>query len=95
MLTVFAFVQAKQGKEKELEDALLTLVANTRQEAGCKGYDIHRHLAEPGKFAFYENWQDMAALEQHRKTPHVAAFRAQAGELLAGPLQVELFEIVS
>ena|SRR5208283_1673576 len=95
MLTVFAFAQARPGKEKELEEALLTLVAHTRQETGCINYDLHRHLDQPGKFAFYENWVDKAALEQHRASPHVTAFRAKAGELLDGPLEIELFEMVS
>jgi len=95
MLTVFAFAQARPGKEKALEEALLTLVAQTRQETGCISYDLHRHLDQPGTFAFYENWVDKAALEQHRATPHVTAFRALAGELIDGPLQIQLFEMVS
>jgi quinol monooxygenase YgiN len=37
----------------------------------------------------------MAALELHRTTAHIKEFRAKAGDLLAEPLQVELFEMVS
>lgn len=95
MLTVIAFVKSKPGKEKELEELLLKLVASTRQEAGCLNYDLHRHLDKPSYFAFYENWVNMAALEQHRTTAHIKEFRAKAGELMAEPLQVELFEMVS
>jgi quinol monooxygenase YgiN len=95
MLTIFAFAQARPGKEKELEEALLTLLAHTRQETGCINYDLHRHLDQPGEFAFYENWVDKEALEQHRASPHVTAFRAKAGELIVGPLQIDLFEMVS
>lgn len=46
-------------------------------------------------FVFYENWINKAGLEQHRKTQHIADFRARAGDLLAGPLQIELCEMVS
>ncbi|MGO9572337.1 MAG: putative quinol monooxygenase [Desulfomonilaceae bacterium] len=77
MLTVFAFAQTRPGKEKELEEALLTLVAHTRQETGCINYDLHRHLDQPGKFAFYENWVDKAALEQHRASPHMLRLSVQ------------------
>ena len=77
MLTVFAFAQARPGKEKELKEALLTLVAHTRQETGCINYDLHRHLDQPGKFAFYENWVDKAALEQHRASPHMLRLSVQ------------------
>jgi quinol monooxygenase YgiN len=95
MLTIVAFAQAKPGKEKELEKALLELVSHTRKEAANINYDLHRHLDKPGMFVFYENWADMAGLEQHRKTPHITDFRAKAGDLLAEPLQVELYEMIS
>lgn len=95
MVTVFAVAQAKSGKEGALEEALLTLVEPTRQEAGCINYDLHRHFDQPGKFAFYENWVNKAALEQHLTTPHFAAFRSRMDELISEPLQIELFEMVS
>jgi quinol monooxygenase YgiN len=95
MLTVVAIAQAKPGKEKDLEAALLELVPHTRQEAACINYDLHRHLDNPGKFVFYENWVNKAALEQHLTTPHITDFLTKAGDLLAEPLQVELYEMVS
>ncbi len=95
MLTVVAFAQAKPGKEKDLEKALLELVSQTRKEAACVNYDLHRHLDKPGMFVFYENWINKAGLEQHRKTQHITDFRAKAGDLLVGPLQIELCEMVS
>jgi quinol monooxygenase YgiN len=95
MLTIVAFAQAKPGKEKDLEKALLELVSHTRKEAACINYDLHRHLAKPGMFVFYENWMDKAGLEQHGKSQHISDFRAKAGDLLAEPLQIELCEMVS
>jgi quinol monooxygenase YgiN len=95
MLTVIAIAQAKPGKEKSLEVALLALVAHTRREAGCINYDLHRHVDKAGQFAFYENWMNLAALEQHRTSPHVSDFRAKASDLLAEPLHVELYEMIS
>jgi quinol monooxygenase YgiN len=95
MLTIVAFAQAKPGKEKDLEKALLELVSHTRKEAACINYDLHRHIAKPGMFVFYENWTDKAGLEQHGKSQHIRDFRAKAGDLLAEPLQIELCEMVS
>lgn len=95
MLTVVAFAQAKPGKEKDLEATLLELVSHTRKEAACINYDLHRHLTKPGMFVFYENWIDKAGLEQHREAPHIKDFRAKARDLLAGPLQIELCDMVS
>ncbi|MGO9567620.1 MAG: putative quinol monooxygenase [Desulfomonilaceae bacterium] len=95
MVTIVAFAQAKSGKEKDLEKALLELVSHTRKEAACINYDVHRHLAKPGMFIFHENWVDKAGLEQDRKSQHIADFQAKAGDLLAEPLQIELCEMVS
>jgi len=95
MLTVVAIAQAKSGKEKDLEEILLELVAISRQETGCLNYDLHRHLDKPGKFVFYENWVDKAALEGHRTAQQAANIRARVSELLSEPLHIELYEMVS
>ncbi|MGO9568847.1 MAG: putative quinol monooxygenase [Desulfomonilaceae bacterium] len=95
MLTLVAIAQAKPGKEKVLEDTLLELVALTRQEAGCINYDLHRSLGKPGKFVFYENWVDHAALDQHRKMPYIVDFQPKAVDLLEESVQIELYEMIS
>jgi quinol monooxygenase YgiN len=95
MLTVVAIAQAKPGKEKDLEEVLLELVAISRQETGCITYDLHRHLDKPGRFVFYENWVNRDALDKHRTEPQAAVPRAKVGELVAEPLQIELYEMVS
>ncbi len=95
MITLVAIAQAKPGKEKELEETLLALVPQVRQEAGCINYDLHRSFSKPGVFAFYENWADQAALQKHSKMPHMLDLRAKVADLLAGPLQIELYEMIS
>ncbi len=95
MITLVAIAQAKPGKEKALEETLLALVPQTRQEAGCINYDLHRSLNKPGKFLFYENWTDRAALDQHRTMPYMVDLRAKTIDLLAEPLQIELYEMIS
>ena len=95
MITLVAIAQAKPGKEKVLEQTLLALVPQTRQEAGCINYDLHRSLDKKGGFVFYENWADRTALEQHRTMPYMVDLRAKAVDLLAEPLQIELYEMIS
>ena len=95
MITLVAIAQAKPGKEKALEETLLAAVPQVRQEAGCVNYDLHRSLSKPGVFIFYENWADEAALKKHRTMPHMLDLRAKAADLLAGPLQIELYEMIS
>jgi len=95
MITLVAIAQAKPGKEKVLEETLLALVQQTRQEAGCINYDLHRSLNKPGVFLFYENYADQAALEKHRTMPYIVDLRAKAVDLLAEPIQIELYEMIS
>ena len=95
MITLVAIAQAKAGKEKDLQEILLALVPQTRQEAGCINYDLHRSLSKPGVFLFHENWADREALQKHSKMPYMVDLRAKAADLLAEPLQIELYEMIS
>jgi quinol monooxygenase YgiN len=95
MITLVATAQAKPGKEKALEEALLAVVPQVRQEAGCVNYDLHRSLSKPGVFIFYENWADQAALKKHGQMPYMLDLRAKTADLLAGPLQIDLYEMIS
>ncbi len=95
MIALVAIAKAKPGKEKALEETLLALVPQTRQEAGCVSYDLHRSLSKPGVFIFYENWADRDALGKHSKMPYMLDLRAKAVDLLAEPIQIELCEMIS
>jgi quinol monooxygenase YgiN len=68
-VTVVATFEARPGKEIELRNALVGLVAPTRQEAGCLNYDLHVAPENPAKFLFHENWTTKAALDTHLQTP--------------------------
>ena len=80
-ITLVATAQARPGKEKELRDALLGLVAATRKEAGCLNYDLHVSAQDPSKFLFHENWESQAAIDAHMKSPHVQALLPRVDEL--------------
>lgn len=75
---VFAKVKAKAGHEDELREALHRLVEIVRQEPGMIRYDLHEHQSEPGHFAFYETWEDLAALETHSATEDMKAHSLKA-----------------
>ncbi len=94
-LTVVAYIKAKPGKEEAVREELMGLVGPTRNEPPCINYDLHRSKDDPALFMFYENWESKADLDKHLETPHLNAFKAKAGDLLAEPLKVELFEMIS
>lgn len=95
LLTVVAEMTAKPGKEEELRKAALALVEPTRREDGCVQYDLHCLEGEPGRLLFYENWMSAAHLERHLESPHLTAFGAIAGDLLAAPPRVDKFRRIA
>ena len=94
-VTVLARCKAKRGMAESLRKEIMNLVAPTRGEAGCLNYDLHESQEEEGLFVLYENWVSKEALEEHLEKPHLVAFKEKAPELLEGPLDISLWEMVS
>jgi quinol monooxygenase YgiN len=92
MPVVIAHLQVQPGHEAEVEEALAELVAATHAEAGCQTYALHRDPEDPCAFTFVERWTSMVALENHRQQPHMAAFGARAGGMLAGPPAIHVVD---
>ena len=72
MICLAATHVIRLGHEDQAIGHLLALTASTRQEPGCRSYQAHRSPAEPRRFFLYEQYDDQAALEAHRATPHFA-----------------------
>ena len=94
-LTVVAQFKAKPGKESQVRQELLSLVAPSRQDAGCLNYDLHQALGNPALFLFHENWTSKALLDQHLQKPDLQAVLARLGQLVAEPPQITLWENIS
>jgi quinol monooxygenase YgiN len=91
-LTVVASMKAKSGQEAILKQELLALIPTTRKEPGCLNYDLHQAVDNPAGFLFHENWTSKQHLDDHLARPHLQAFLAKAGDLLAEPPQISLWE---
>src|ERR1035441_7658759 len=89
-LTVTAQVKAKPGKESQMRQELLSLVAPSRQDAGCLNYDLHQGVDNPALFLFHENWTSKAHLDRHLQKPELQAVLARLGQLVAEPPQITL-----
>jgi quinol monooxygenase YgiN len=53
-----------------VEEMLRQLVPSSRQEPGCVTYISHFVDGEPATVLIYEQYQDEAALDAHRNSPH-------------------------
>ena len=91
-MTVVAQIKAKAGKESQVRQELLSLVAPSRKDAGCLNYDLHQGLDNPSLFLFHENWTSKADLDRHLQKPDLQAVLARVGQLVAEPPQITLWE---
>ena len=94
LVTVVATFQARPGKEAALREALFSLIAPTRQEAGCVSYDMHVSADDPAKFLFYENWRSKEVLETHMRSPHLQKLIPRVEELCTAFPEITQWEKV-
>ena len=64
----------KPGHEEEAIALIRTLTAASRAEPGCRMYQAHRSPTDPLRFFLYEQYDDQAALDAHRNSPHFARY---------------------
>ncbi len=94
IITIVAKLRAAKGKGDALAALLTEQAAVVRSaEPGCLIYRPHRSTKDPDAFLFYEQYQDEAAVEVHRKAPHLLAFRERRERegLTEGAVEVEIF----
>ena len=94
-ITVLARIKAKEGMEEKVEQELLALVAPSRAEEACVNYDLHRSVDDKTLFMFYENWASREDLDQHLSMPYLDAFDENMEGMLAGAVEITLWEMIS
>lgn len=94
-LTVTARFRARPDKIEQTRAAITALIAPTRIEAGCINYDLHQSTEDPCQFLLYENWISKKDLDEHLAMPYLASFLSTADELLAEPVEILLWRMIS
>ncbi len=62
--------------DSEVAQAAARAIAEaTRQEEGCLSYAFYSDLERPGVYRVFEEWESLAALQNHFETEHMKAFR--------------------
>lgn len=88
ILSAVGFARAKPDRAAELEALLLDLAERSRREDGCLQSWIHRDLADPHRFAFYEMWASEEDLARHLEQPYMKDFLANRMDYLEQDLEV-------
>jgi quinol monooxygenase YgiN len=69
-LAVTALWEAREGEADAVADILARFAPKARQEQGVKLFLVHRAVANPAQFLFYELFEDEAAFAEHQQTEH-------------------------
>jgi len=92
-VVIVARLRAKEGKEKEMEQALLKMFPKVReQEPGTLRYIMHRAKEDPRLFLFYEKYKDQEAFQHHSSTPYFKELFNTIGPLMEGNPSIEMYE---
>ncbi len=70
MLIQLVSIEVRPGTRETFLEAFRLNCEGTRQEPGNIRFDLLNHPEDENKFYAYEIFQDDAALEAHRQTPH-------------------------
>ena len=92
-LALFARLEAKPGKEKEVADFLRQGLTLANQEATTLMWFALR--LGPTTFAIFDAFADEAGRQRHLNGPIAAALMAKAGDLLAKPPTIEKVDVLA
>jgi quinol monooxygenase YgiN len=93
--TLLVRFQAKEGAGEKLEAAFAKAAKATRQEKGCLVYQLNRDLKMPNNYVLYERWQNLAALEAHLASQHIATLLTELNDVRAAPPEADVLRPVA
>ena len=88
MVIVIARFRPRPDQLAEFVALLRDVQEASRGDDGCLNYGYHREVADDLQFVAVEEWRDMAALEAHLRTAHVARLIAALPGHAAAPPEI-------
>lgn len=96
MIVLAARYYARADTADEVEDLLSRMSRMVAaNEPGCHAYQISRSLEDPTSFLIYEQYEDEAALDTHRNTPHFREVIEQRVVPLLERRERELYNLIA
>ena len=81
-LVIAGHLQIRPGAVPQFVDAAKAVMTGSRAEPGCRAYQFTTDLADPSRFAVFEEWESAEALNAHYGTAHFGTFTAVIAELI-------------
>ena len=76
-------IDVKPGEVDKYLAALKENGAEAVKEPGCRVFNIHVRANDPNHVFIYEVYENAAALEAHRQTPHFKKYAATTASMVA------------
>lgn len=92
-VAILALLEAKPGKESELEEFLKSAQPLAVQESGTTTW--YAIKLGPARFGIFDTFRNDAGRDAHLSGPIAKALMARAGELLASAPQIEKVDILA
>ena len=86
-LFIFARFHARPGNEAAVEQAILEVIAPTREEQGCLRVHAFRSTRNPATFYIHSRWLNEDVFEQHIALPHTVRFIERVQPLIDHPFE--------
>jgi quinol monooxygenase YgiN len=91
-LRVIVSIVAKPDRVEQMRQLLLSLIAPSSAEDGCRSYELLHNLQDSTDFTVIEEWQSETHYAGHLSSPHVQAALGPLAELWAKPLEIRRYE---
>jgi len=81
MISMVIIVEAAEGKAEMFAEYITEEARDVLEhEPGCRSFVVSRSVDDPQLFTLAEVYDDQAALDAHRLTPHFLLFQERAKE---------------
>jgi (4S)-4-hydroxy-5-phosphonooxypentane-2,3-dione isomerase len=70
MIVLVVNWMANEGRVEEMTTVFTKLAEAARREPGCRMFVVQQHRDHPRHFLVYEQYDNDAALQAHRDSPH-------------------------
>ena len=92
MIVIAGHARIKPEAREEAIAAATRMQELSAAEPGCQEYGFWFAVDDPDKLLLFERWDDLAALEEHTRTPHFAEFGGRIGEFVDGQVELLRYE---
>ncbi|MEM7002137.1 MAG: putative quinol monooxygenase [Pseudomonadota bacterium] len=93
MIVVNAIIKATAANIDAMRDAIATMEAASRTEAGCQDYTFSVELNNPNVLRITEKWDSMDDLGAHFGMPHMAEFQAAMAANPPESVEAKFYEV--